>query len=107
MIRNERVNDLQTAVQDVVYVPLAQAPRREIKLIVRTRGDAAAVMPGVREAVRQIDPHLPLGDVRTMKADPAAQPVRNERPHLGDRRVRRHRGAARRAGPVRRPLAHA
>ena len=67
MIKNERVNDLQTAVQEVVYVPLAQAPRREIKFIVRTRGDAAAVMPGVREAVRQIDPHLPLGDVRTMQ----------------------------------------
>ncbi len=67
VIRNERVNDLQTPVQDVVYVPLAQAPRREIKLIVRTAGDAAAVMPGVREAVRQVDPHLPLGDVRTMQ----------------------------------------
>ena len=67
VIKNERVNDLQTAVQEVVYVPLAQAPRREIKFIVRTRGDAAAVMPGVREAVRQIDPHLPLGDVRTMQ----------------------------------------
>ena len=67
VIRNERVNDLQTAVQDVVYVPLAQAPRREIKLIVRTAGDSATVMPGIREAVRQIDPHLPLGDVRTMQ----------------------------------------
>ena len=67
VIKNERVNDLQTAVQEVVYVPLAQAPRREIKFIVRTRGDAAAVMPGVREAVRQLDPHLPLGDVRTMQ----------------------------------------
>ena len=67
VIRNERVQDLQTPVPEVVYVSLAQAPRRELKLIVRTRGDAAAVMPGIREAVRQIDPHLPLGDVRTMK----------------------------------------
>ena len=67
VIRNERVNGLQTAVEEVVYVPLAQAPRRELKLIVRTRGDAAAVMPAVREAVREIDPRLPLGDVRTME----------------------------------------
>jgi putative ABC transport system permease protein len=67
VIRNERVSGLQTAVEEVVYVPLAQAPRRELKLIVRTRGDAAAVMPAVREAVREIDPRLPLGDVRTMQ----------------------------------------
>ena len=67
VIRNERVQDLQTPVPEVVYMALAQAPRREIKFIVRTRGDESAVMPGIREAVRQIDPHLPLGDVRTMK----------------------------------------
>jgi predicted permease len=67
VIRNERVQDLQTPVPEVVYMALAQAPRREIKFIVRTRGDEAAVMPGIREAVRQVDPHLPLGDVRTMK----------------------------------------
>ena len=67
VIRNERVSDLQTAVEEVIYVPLAQAPRRELKLIVRTRGDESAVMPAIREAVRQIDPHLPLGDVRTMQ----------------------------------------
>ena len=45
---------------------LLQSPRREIKLVVRTHGDPASVMPGVREAVKELDPHLPLGDVRTM-----------------------------------------
>ena len=67
MIRNERVNDLETPVQEVVYVSVLQAPRREIKLIVRTRTDPAAAMPAIREAVGEIDPRLPLGDVRTME----------------------------------------
>ena len=67
MIRNERVRDLETPMQEVVYVALLQAPRREIKLIVRTRTDPAAAMPAIREAVGQIDPRLPLGDVRTME----------------------------------------
>ena len=53
--------------QEVVYVALLQAPRREIKLIVRTGSDPAAAMPAIREAVREIDPRLPLGDVRTME----------------------------------------
>jgi predicted permease len=67
MIRNERVGDLESPVQDVVYVALLQSPRREIKMIVRTRSDPAAAMPAIREAVRQLDPRLPLGDVRTME----------------------------------------
>jgi putative ABC transport system permease protein len=66
VIRNERVSDLQLPVREVVYVALAQAPRREIKLIVRTHGESAAVMPAVRAAVREIDANLPLGDVWTM-----------------------------------------
>lgn len=67
MIRNERVADLDAPMHDVVYVALLQSPRREIKLIVRTRNDPSAAMPAIREAVGQIDPRLPLGDVRTME----------------------------------------
>jgi putative ABC transport system permease protein len=51
----------------VAYVPLAQAPRQDIKLVVRTHSAPETVMPGIREAVRQIDPNLPLGDVMTMQ----------------------------------------
>jgi predicted permease len=67
MIRNERVGDLDTPMPDVVYVALLQAPRRELKLLVRTLNEPSAAMPAIREAVRQIDPRLPLGDVRTME----------------------------------------
>ena len=51
----------------VAYLPLAQVPRQDIKLVVRTLSDPASVMPGIREAVREIDKHLPLGDVMTME----------------------------------------
>jgi putative ABC transport system permease protein len=67
VIRDERVNDLESPVQEVVYVALLQSPRREIKLIVRTRSDPASAMPAIRAAVGEIDPRLPLGDVRTME----------------------------------------
>jgi putative ABC transport system permease protein len=66
MIRNERVGDLDTPIADVIYVALLQAPRREMRLLVRTAGDPATAMPAIREAVRQVDPTLPIGDVRTM-----------------------------------------
>ncbi len=67
VIRSERTAALNAPPELVAYLPLAQAPRQDIKLVVRTLNDPASVMPGIREAVRQIDPHLPLGDVMTME----------------------------------------
>jgi putative ABC transport system permease protein len=67
VIRNERTGGLQAPPEPVVYVPLAQFPRQDISLVVRTRGEPSAAMAGIREAVRQLDPHLPLGEVRTME----------------------------------------
>ena len=51
----------------VVYVPLAQFPQQDVNLVVRTQRDPLALMAGIREAVREVDPHLPLGNVRTME----------------------------------------
>jgi len=67
VIRNERTGGLNAAIEPVVYVPLAQFRRQNIHFVVRTASDPMAVMPGIREAVRQVDPHLPLGEVRTME----------------------------------------
>jgi putative ABC transport system permease protein len=67
VIRDERVGALQDPPSPVVYVPLAQVPRPEIKLIVRTRGEPGAALLEIREAVKQVDPNLALGDVRTME----------------------------------------
>ncbi|HTT82540.1 MAG TPA: FtsX-like permease family protein, partial [Rhizomicrobium sp.] len=67
VIRNERTAGLNAPPELVVYVPLAQFPRQDISLAVRTRSDPAAAMSGIREAMRQVDAHLPLGDVRTME----------------------------------------
>jgi predicted permease len=67
IIRNERVTDLQSNTPEVVYVSIAQTPRREIKLIVSTRGEPAALVPQIRAAVNALDPRLPLGEIRTMQ----------------------------------------
>jgi putative ABC transport system permease protein len=67
VIRSERTAALNAPPELVAYLPLAQAPRQDIKLVVRTLNEPASVMPGIREAVRQIDKHLPLGDLMTME----------------------------------------
>ena len=68
IVGNERVQaDLRAPADEVAYVPIAQAPRMWVKLAVRTHADAAAIVPAVREAVRQVDDRLALADVRTME----------------------------------------
>ena len=67
VIRNERTAGLHAPVEPVAYVPLAQVPRQDISFLVRTRTEPLAAMSGIREAVRQLDPHLPLGEVMTME----------------------------------------
>ena len=80
IVGNERVRpDLRAPADAVAYVPIAQAPRMWVKLAVRTHADAAAIVPAVREAVRQIDDRLALADVRTMEQIWDRQPGRAAR----------------------------
>jgi putative ABC transport system permease protein len=67
VIRSERTGGLQAPQELVAYAPLAQIPRQDITLVVRTRSEPSAAMSGIRDAVRQVDPNLPLSDVRTME----------------------------------------
>jgi predicted permease len=67
VIRGEHTSGLNAPPELVAYLPVAQTPRQDIKLVVRTRTDPAAAMPAIRAAVRQVDPNLPLGDVMTME----------------------------------------
>ncbi len=55
-----------------MYVAHAQLPAhigsapRGMAVVLKARGDAAALAPGLRTAIRALDPALPLGNVRTM-----------------------------------------
>ena len=50
-----------------VYLPIAQAPRRAIYVSARTDGDPMALVPSLRQALRAVDPELPMNDVRTLR----------------------------------------
>jgi len=66
-------NTLVGKVKPEFYVTLAQfalAPgntRRSMSLVVRTDGDPTALVGPVRSAVKQLDPRLPISEVRTMR----------------------------------------
>jgi putative ABC transport system permease protein len=67
VIRSEHTSDLQEPQRRIAYMPLAQMPQQDISLVVRTQNDPLALISGIREAVRQVDPHLALADIRTME----------------------------------------
>src|SRR4029079_13149913 len=49
-----------------IYVPHAQAPNQTMTLVVRRRGNAAALAAPIRGLLRSRDPALPFYDARTM-----------------------------------------
>jgi putative ABC transport system permease protein len=67
VIRNERVAAPGVPHPSVVYVPLSQVPSDGVKLIVRSDIDSASVISGIREALRGVDPRLPIGEIATMR----------------------------------------
>ena len=52
---------------DMVFVPYSIFPFRDMRLLLRSRGDAGAMAAQVREAVREIDPAQPLAEIQTME----------------------------------------
>jgi predicted permease len=66
-------NALVGKVKPEFYVTLAQFARapgntqRSMSLVVRTDGDPAALAAPVRAVVRELDPRLPISEVRTMR----------------------------------------
>lgn len=64
--RDGKYSQLGEKPRNYMYVSLAQLFRHDALLIVRTRGEGSAVVPSLHAAVRELDPDLPLFDVRTV-----------------------------------------
>jgi ABC-type antimicrobial peptide transport system permease subunit len=48
-------------------MPVAQYPLDTLAVAIRTKGDPSAFVPTARAAIRELDPELPLYQVRTMQ----------------------------------------
>jgi putative ABC transport system permease protein len=58
--------DLESGVKPQIYLPYAQTPEPALALLVRTT-NPASVAPAVREAVRNLDPDVPVFAVQTFE----------------------------------------
>ena len=56
----------QTVAKETIYFPFDQSPDNGFMVVVRTHDDPAALTSAVRDAVRRIDPELPVFNIKTM-----------------------------------------
>ena len=70
--RNVHYRSLGESGRIYMYAPHQQVYEPDMTLIVRHGGNAAAAVEGIRQAVRAIDPKLPLFDVKSMGEHVAA-----------------------------------
>jgi putative ABC transport system permease protein len=72
-----RGGGLERGPRPVLYLSSAQFPQNTVTLVVRTDAQLQAILPVIRAAVREIDPALPIQDMRRLEewiAESAAQP---------------------------------
>ncbi|HVS02830.1 MAG TPA: FtsX-like permease family protein, partial [Thermoanaerobaculia bacterium] len=70
---------LGEASSPALYFDLRRNPRSKVYFVVRHQGAAAAVAPALRQAVRELDPRLPVLGLGTLRAHlaPAFTPAEN------------------------------
>ena len=68
VVDDVRYGSLREPAAPSMYFPSRQAPFRRMTFVVRTSGDATAIVPMVRREVATTDPNLPLNDVSTLSS---------------------------------------
>jgi predicted permease len=67
VVGDVRHQGLDVQVEPMIYLPHAQSPSRGMMIVMRTVGDPLALTGVVRSAVWEMDPDIPLSDVRAME----------------------------------------
>jgi putative ABC transport system permease protein len=65
--RDGKYSRLSEEPRNYIYLPALQNYRPDLILHVKTAADPALMLPALRAAAREIDPNLPLFDVRTIE----------------------------------------
>jgi putative ABC transport system permease protein len=71
-------DSLKAAARPMIYYPYGRAPIGFMTFVVRSAGDETSLVRGARATMRQLDPDLPVTDVRTMRelvGDSVASPA--------------------------------
>jgi FtsX-like permease family len=73
-----KFDSLREAARPTVYVPFRQNPQRSMTYAVRSELAPEALVPLLREAVKRVDPNVPLYEIAT-QAERVSETMRQER----------------------------
>ncbi|MGH2897786.1 MAG: ABC transporter permease, partial [Solirubrobacteraceae bacterium] len=62
-----RMNSLSSDISDQIYLPFSIRPTSDIRVMIKTRGDASLAAPIIRKAVHDIDDKQPVSSVQTLE----------------------------------------
>ncbi|HST53140.1 MAG TPA: ABC transporter permease [Pyrinomonadaceae bacterium] len=65
--RDTKVRTLGETPHNLIFVSVDQTYRGGMSLVIRTPGEQAGVVAGVRQVVKELDPRMPLYDVKTIE----------------------------------------
>jgi len=78
VVGDARYTKVDSAVTPAIYIPQQRMTRRIVTIVARAAsGDASALVPAVRAAIRSVEPDQPLTEIGTMRsavADAVAAP---------------------------------
>jgi predicted permease len=66
VVKDARVNDIRESPPPVIYHSITQEVVDAESLDVRTAGDPSQLISQIRQAIRSVDPNLPIGGITTM-----------------------------------------
>jgi predicted permease len=69
IVRDAKYNNVREAAPPTMYTPYQQGYSGSVTFEVRTAGDPLAAIPAVREAVRAVDPNVPIINLTTQEAE--------------------------------------
>jgi ABC-type lipoprotein release transport system permease subunit len=67
VVRDAQYYSVKSAPPPTIYVPFAQKPPGTANFVVRLAGDPATILPALRAAVHEVDPSLPMYNIRTVE----------------------------------------
>jgi predicted permease len=67
VVADVRYRAIEVAATPDVYVPLAQSYQSRMRLFIRSRVDAAHLVPTLVREARALDPNLPLSEIKTLE----------------------------------------
>jgi predicted permease len=67
VIKDSKYLSLTEATRSMMFVPLEQSYRREMRLHIRTTREPAGLLASIRREVQTLDPNLPVYNIRTLE----------------------------------------